>query len=83
MLYNVEICRYEFKFSLLRYLGLVTQLSWQKKRKMQLQMEKTSLFFYFAYEIILLISLYCPLKVFVESQASFNLPWSLSVFLVN
>ena len=38
-------------------------------------MEKLSFFFlYFAYEIILLISLYCPLKIFIEIQASFNLP---------
>ena len=82
MLYNVEICKYEFKFSLLTYLSLKTHLNWHKK-EMQIQMEKVFFFFYFAYEIILLISLYCPLKIFVEIQASFKLRWSLSVFLVN
>lgn len=44
-------------------------------------MEKTSLFFYFAFEIILLISLYCPLKVFVESQQALIFPEVCQFFL--
>ena len=44
MLYNVEICKYEFKFSLLTYLSLKTHLNWHKK-EMQIQMEKVFFFF--------------------------------------